>query len=161
MPAVLVDVADAVKEELKLGTFACEIFPERSYADWEMRLEDIDKTQVDVVPVGVRRTELDARQTLLYLCDVDVGVRRRFSGDDTDDYTGRVELSEVDTLVLLVEQLHEYMTDADNNGRRLTEYTSAVWQECDIRSSFVRDHLREMRQFTGIIRVSYEVSKSQ
>ena len=160
MGAVLVDVAEAVKDELALGTHLFAIEPERSYADWDMRLEDLDTVRVDVVPVGVRETRLEARGELVYLCDVDIGVRKRFGADDHDDPTGRIELSEIDDLIQLVEQLHEYMVDADNNGRRLTNYAAAAWQECSIRASYIREHLREMQQFTGILRVTYDAAKA-
>lgn len=160
MGAVLVDVCEAVKDELELGSFVFAIEPERSYADWDEKLEDLDDLRVDVVPVGVRLTQLDARGELIYQCEIDVGVRKRFSADDHDDATGRIERSEIDDLVLLVEQMHEYFVDADNNGRRLTNYAAAVWQECSIRASYVREHLRELQQFTGIIRVTYEATKA-
>jgi hypothetical protein len=161
MASVLVTVAEAVKDELALGSFVRTIAPERSYADWDEELTDAGLLHVDVVPVRVADTQLAARGELQYSCEVDIGVRYRFSQEEREQYSGRVSVAEVDALVDLVEQFHEYFTDADNAGRRLSTYTAATWQATDIRASYSRDMLRTLGQFTGVVRVTYEVCVSQ
>ncbi len=155
MGAVLVDVAEAVKAELETGSFTLAITPERSYADWEDELEsdEAGRIRCDVVPVQIARSELDARGELVYMAETDIGIRRRFDNDAASWTHGRVQLGDVDQLCQLVEQIHEFF--AENNGRRLSTLTGATWEASEIRASYVRDHLREWRQFTGIVRVTY------
>ena len=161
MASVLVQVADAIRHELTLGTsFVLAIDPQRSYADWDEELTEEAVLRVDVVPVRVATSELDARGQLNYGCEVDIGIRYRFPQEERQQLNGRVAVGAVDNLVELVEQIHEYFVDEDNSGRRLAQYTSAVWQSTDIRASYVRDMLRQLGQFVGIVRVTYEAQKA-
>lgn len=155
MAAVLVDVADAVKDELASITgLVLAIDPERSYADWDEQLEDLSTLRVDVVPVNVGETELDSRGESRFLCHVDIGVRYRFAPEERES-TGRITVSEIDDLLLLLQQFHDHFVN-NGEGRRLTSYTAAAWTETNVRTWYVREHLREMGQYTGIVRVTYE-----
>jgi hypothetical protein len=158
MAAVLIEVADGVTAELltalNADTFSEVTFvPERSYADWDEDLSDLDCLHVDVVPVAYEDTSLDARESVGYVCSVDVVIRKKFSQKyRTQD--GKIDKSEVDSLVLLVEEIHEYLCKI-----RLTDYTEAVWRETVIRSAYSREHLRMMSMFFGVVRVSFDVSE--
>ena len=155
MSAVLVDVATAITAELAAASLGQTFVPARSYADWDEQLEDAGTLHVDVVPVNYDESALDSRESIGYVVSCDVGIRKRFGTDDQEVSTGRIELAEIDDLVLLVEAIHEFFIE-----RRLAGYESAVWRETKIRSAYIRKHLREYRQFTGMIRVSYDVSKA-
>lgn len=161
MTAVLVSIADAIKDEINSMTgLIREVTAERSYADWDLPLDDFDQLQVDVVPVNTAETELDARGQTRYLCRTYIGVRYRFRPEDRVAASGRIDLEQIDELIELLEQFHDEFIK-EGNGRRLTSYTTAVWQETSIRTWYIREHLREHGQFTGIIETSYEVTKEQ
>ena len=152
MASVLVQIADAIITELQAGTFTRDINPIRSYAEWSMELEDADTLHVDVVPVTMA-TELGDRNSLQYLCEVDVGIRQRFSQAGTDERDGRILNTAIDPLVELAEQIGELLSDPAE--RRLTDYTTATWEATNVLAPYYRDHLREMRQFTSVVRLTY------
>jgi hypothetical protein len=164
MPAVAVSVADAVVKQIESATLSQQVTPRRSYADWELDLSksdllehrEADKLHVDVVAqMTEQRVELAARGgRLKYIIPVDIGVRRKFGADKQNDDTGRIDIAEVDALMLLVQELYELFMP-----QRLTEFPFAVWDGENggtrILAAPVRDHLRKMRQFTGLIRVVF------
>jgi len=158
--AVLVKVADGVTAEinaaLEAGEFeGLQFTAERSYADWkDDELEDLDCLHVDVVPVRYDNTDLDSRGSVGYVCSVDIGVRKKF-GQGDNSQSGRIRKEEVDRLVLLVEQLHEHFCKD-----LLSTFEDATWRDTKIPTTFSRRHLRDARLFLGVIRVSFDVSKS-
>lgn len=154
--AVAVAVAKAVTSQIDAATLSLAFTPERSYADWELALEDADELHVDVVVVTTElATELSSRGRMKYTVPIDIGVRKRFVTAQQDDDTGRVELAEVDALMLLVEEIHELFASVS-----LTDYTEATWQETKTLVAPLNKHLRENRQFTGIVRVTFRVDKA-
>lgn len=160
MAAVLVEIAEAVKSELAtafaastFGASYSAIVPKRSYADWDDELKDIGAIKVDVVPVAYDESSLNTHKSIGYVTSVDIGIRKRF-GTGNQQSTGELVLSDVDALVLLVENVSEFFTP-----RRLTAYEYASWRETRIRAIYVREHLRQCRQFTGVIRVSFDSTK--
>lgn len=160
MAAVIVDVAEAVKEEIKLvSPISRAITPKRLYVDFDVPLEEIGQLRVDVMPKNVSRTELYARGITHYEASVTIGVRYRF-GPERRTAFGEVESSEIDNLILLVQQLHDYFVD-EGNGRRLSTYTVAVWRETELLYWFDPKHLREHSQFTGLLSVGYDVGVAQ
>lgn len=158
MAAVLIEVADALTAELRSavedGEFAGLHFdPERSYADWDEELADLDCLHVDIVPATYDETDLDTRGSVGYVVSVDVVIRKKFSQEKRQQ-NGKIDPEEIDRLVLFVEEIHEYLCKI-----RLTGYEDASWKEAMIRSAYSREHLRTMGMFLGVIRVSFDVSK--
>ena len=154
--SLLIALADLVTASLNEAQFGVDGFvAERNYADWEDTLKDLDQLHIDVVPVGHPASELATRGSTAYVCRIDIGIRKRFGEADQDTSTGRVGMEAVDKLVLLVERIHEHFAHSDN--RRLSDTIDAAWNDTTIRSSWDRPHLREHRQFTGIIRLGYRV----
>lgn len=158
MAAVLIEVSDAVTAELQTAVDANEFaglqfVPERSYADWEEDLADLDCLHVDVVPVNYDATALDSRESVGYVCSVDVVIRQKF-GQTKRLQSGKIDPEEIDALVLFVEKVHEYLCKL-----RLTDYDEAIWRETTIRSAYSREHLRTLGMFLGVIRVSFDVSE--
>lgn len=169
--AVLVTVAKAVTSRIAAavaeGEFGTAVFtPERTYADWDLELTNIDaldlrdsdKLHVDVVSHTTQQaTQLSSRGTIQYTVPVDIAVRRKFGTDKTSDDTGRVAVEEIDKLMLLVQQLHVLFTAQ----RLVQDFEHAVWDNAaggtNIVAAPVRQHLRELRQFTGIIRIFFRV----
>jgi hypothetical protein len=88
-----------------------------------------------------------------YQCDIDIGIRKRFEFDDQEN-TGRLKTSEIDPLVLLVEQMHELFC-----GEHRVLADDIHWRQTDIRATYIAEHLRLHRQFTGIIRIRFDAHK--
>jgi hypothetical protein len=126
----------------------------RSYATWDQELKDQDVLHVDVVPVFDPKTELETRGDLKYTLAYDIGVRQRFGADKQDQTNGGILTAAIDPLVSFVEAINDYFS-AD----RFTD-TAITWSETEFRAAYVRDQLREMRQFTGIVRLTFEATKS-
>ena len=156
--AVMIETADAIVAAMIDAPAATweltDLQPERSYADWDEKLEDLDELRIDVVPSGIE-SQLEHRGQLAYRVSTDIGVRQRFGQVSQDINTGRIQLATVDRLALLTEQIHEYFTTD-----RLTDYLAAVWISTEYRVPFLREHLRELRQFTAIIRIVHDVTKT-
>ncbi len=153
--AVAVELAKAVTAQLAAATLSQKFAPERSYAEWDVDLKDEDQLHVDVVAVTTEQTaDLSSHSTLKYVVPVDIGVRKKFGPDKQNDDTGRIQIESIDELVLLVQEIHELFTP-----KRLTQFEAGVWQETKIVVCPATKHLREMRQFTGIVRVTFRVDK--
>ncbi len=149
--ATLVDVAEAVKravEERDFGELLVAV--ERSYADWDMELESNATARVDVVPVGFDVDQETRAGRLKLNCTVDVGLRKRL---DSQESSGRVKVSEVDGLMLTLQEMAESFipgNPADFAGR-LPTLPEAVWQNTEIRTAYGgTETIHEMRQYTGI-----------
>ena len=156
MAAVSVSIAEAVKAMLASAAISQAIAPERSYADWELALDGGDALHIDVVAVTTeQKIELSSRGTNRFLVPVDIAVRKRLGPDKQDDDTGRIKVDEVDALCLLVEEIHELFAP-----HRLTDFDTGIWQENKILVCPLLAHLKTMRQFTGIVRVTFRVDKA-
>lgn len=160
--AVAVSVAKAVEAHITAAVAADAFHQsftlERSYADWDLELKEAEGLRVDVALVTTKHmAELAARGgKLAYTVPVDVAVRRRFGRDNQNDDTGRVLVSKVDELMLLVEQLHEQFTQ-----QRLTDPLTSVWKEDPkILVAPSVKHLRDMKMFYGLVRLAFRTDKA-
>jgi hypothetical protein len=157
--ALLVQVADDVTtalNEAAEGTFSREFSAERSYADWELPLEDSgstdDRVLVDVTPVPPLPTELLTRGHIAYEPAVDVIIRVHL-GPERRQANGKFELRELDELVLFTQQIAEFFTVG-------TLTCGARWKETEIRRAFVPKHLHDNHQFTSIVRVTFDIDNA-
>ncbi len=92
--AVAVSVANAVVSYLEAAGTTTAIEPERSYADWELALEDAETLHVDVAVVTSElKVDLIAQKMMRFTVPVDVAIRKRFGTDKQDDDTGRIDLA--------------------------------------------------------------------
>lgn len=154
----LVDVADAITGAMnEYELWSLDFDAERSYADWAMELKDLDTLHVDVVPSPSIDGEIEDRRHAKLTVGFDVGIRKRFGTDDQDGDTGRIERESIDELVNLVQEIWLWLI---MQNYRVTDAGTAVWKESRIVSGFSRRDLRKNRQFSGIIRTSYEVERS-
>lgn len=158
-PAVIVRIADGITAELASaldgGVFEGLLFkPKRGYADWkDEELSELKCLNVDVVPVVHSKSEHDDRGSTLYACEVDIAVRQKFDGDDLTS-CGRVQTEKIDRLVRFIEEIHEHFCDET----ALPTFEDAKWVDTKIRMTYSRKHLREMKLFFGVVRVTYETS---
>ncbi len=160
MSATTKDIAEAVRLQLYSGAFAMSIEPVRSYADWTRPIESDELSEdgpvlVDVVAVTTDQSAEPLTDTSLALgVSVDIAVRRKFGTESLDDETGAVEIEKVDALVELVEQIYTlFALDA------LSTLADVTWKETKIMvNPLIR--LLKMKQFTGVVRISFQASKS-
>lgn len=157
MAVELADVVEALRQQLEdnVANFSVQFTPERNYADWEVKLEELDRLRVDVVLHSTEiETELAVNGYIKYEVPIEIAVRKRFGKGETES-SGRINIEEIDRLVLLVTQIHEFLCKD-----RLDDYEDAVWVETNIRAAYTPRHLRGFRQFTGIVRTKYNVTKA-
>lgn len=161
--AILVQVADAVVELLNGATFSQPIEARRRYPDIKKQLPELGTLRVDVVGTSHPASELGTRNSTQYECRVTIVIRKRFAESDeqSEGEDGRPISNEaVDALVLLVEEIHEYLCQEGGN-RRLTNDLSldATWDSTTIQNTYIDQHLQDWGQFTGILRAVYTARK--
>jgi len=153
--AVLVAAAEAVKTAFNGHVFSVTpLVAERSYADWDLALEDAGTLRADIVQAGYAKIEMATRGEIRYEPFVDVGIRKRF-GEGDQAANGRIDVADIDALVLLVEEVNEFFL-----GEILSDSRGSAWKACAIRANPVTKHLRELRQFTGILRLTFDSLKA-
>ena len=169
--SVIVSIADAITTSLEQGRddgdLGDEYFiPRRSYADWDEELAKLQDLHVDVVAVTNEvTTDLDSRLKVVYVVPVDIGIRKRFKKNEQDPDTREIDKEANDALIQLTEQTLEYFLPQDNLKRpsnqpgRLPGLDCAAWVGAKIRTAGNRIHLRDWRQFTSIVRVTFRATQ--
>ena len=156
--SILIDIAEAVKDEINSAGFGRDFKAERSYADWDVKLEDVDVLRVDVVPVRCDPRQA-SRGLIEYECAVDIGIRKRFGSSTTETATGRIQQDRIDELMELSQRISDYFLPSQavsgQDGHPLTDVPEACWLQTENRAAFVPKHIREARQFTSIFRVTF------
>lgn len=157
--AVSIKVADAVVDELNGHDFGVAFTAERSYADWDEKLEDLGTLHVDVVPVGGVQMDLESVSSVDFKCPFYIVIRKRFGSSDADG-DGDLSLASIDALVDLTQAIALFFMPMQpgKTGRELQDYQDAVWEKSEIESLYMRNHLRHNDQYTGIVRTTYRVS---
>lgn len=154
--ALAIQVADEVVTELLAASLSQSVTPVRSYADWTLELKNAASLRVDVVPVANEvKIEADCRDGVEYDIAIDIAVRKKFSQDDRDEDTGDIQNSSVDPLTFYVEEIAENFV-----LNRFADLEVATWQGTKIEALFIPQHLRELSQFTGIVRLSFQASRT-
>jgi len=156
MPSALVQVADAVTAAIAGHDFGIKFECERSYPNWDLKLEEAGCLRVDVVPVRHISSTPAGRggpdvNPINYRCAVDIGVRKKFGFSDQRATDGRTVIAEIDRLVELVEQIHGFISA----WQQRNILSNIKWGETDIRASYVGDHLKDWPQFTGLIGLTF------
>ena len=161
--AVIVEVAQALVVELTGAGLSQSFTPELSYADWSYELPDLGTLHVDIVPADTL-ADIDVEAAGEFAVTVDVLIRQRFAIADQESSTGRIATADINALMLLVEEVwRKLRPDPGASTGRLTTPggLSAVWDPDPRRTRFVqhfvRQHLRQLGQFTGWLRFGYLV----
>lgn len=159
MPTIAADGALTTACELVLRAikgnqagFGIEFTAERSYADWKLELEELNELRVDVVPAAITSVPA-SRATLLHEVGIDIGVRKRFGMEDSEATTGRIDLEEKDRLSKFVLDIHKFLS---SHAQRQIG-TNVTWKSTELRAVYLAEHLKQYRQFTGIMRATYSV----
>ena len=169
MSAIPILLADALTTVINTAQAANELgslsfTAVRSYPDWDDDFKDLKALEVDVVPVTSAGdlVELDSDNTINSEPAVDVCIRKRFEpGDRTTSGTkdGRLKKTAVDPMVLLVEKIHELLSEDRFTAVTLTGPLYANWLEATVRTYCDYARLRQ-GVFLGVVRVRYNVSKA-
>lgn len=161
MSAVEVDIADAVAAVLNLRDFGVEFTAEFNEADPTVPLEKLNELRVDIVP-WMPDVEPEDRGEVKYSVQIDVLIRKRFNKSHLESATGRVSRTETSALRKLRQDITEFFMPSapDNSGTVLTAVPTARWQDTKVMSGLVRGHLKQHHQFTGWIRLTFDISKA-
>lgn len=151
MTALLVQLADAVTERINSEDWSLDFLAKRSYADWELKLDQATELLVDVVPVSRKKLPIENRSLRDHQAVVHVGIRKKFPAETQDMATGRVEAAEVDTLIELAEDLETHFDHED----RLSRLPEAALVSSRLLGDYDRDLLYENRQFVSVLELTF------
>ena len=157
--AIPVEVAKAIALEIDNHTFTLNPEVHRRYMqEKDLLLKNNDDLRIDV-QVGDCTTHIITRAETKYLCRTDIAVRKRFVQAEEVAETGEIDTDEIDRLILLVQQIHDFFSrnSEDGSGRRLATFNDAAFESVEFTPLYFPAHLREHRQFTGIVVVEYGV----
>ena len=141
MPTIA-DIAEAVKDELNDGSFSQDFTAERKYLP-AFELKDMTTLHVTVVPKG-RELETIARGAAQEDVQIDVAVQKKLG--DVDG-----EADEIDALTALVGEIGDFF------ARRRLASVKAIWGRTENVPVYDPEHLREMRQFTSVLTLTFRV----
>lgn len=176
MTAILVSVAEAIREELASVSLSEAFTLIRSYADWEAELDDFDvRMRLDVVPVECQ-TVMITRAKHEYQCVVSVLLRKRLADADRLTASGRIDNDVIDRLIEDLQTVAEYFSPSQPTltGRKLTSVPEARWLEestaggdggdgakrrSGITAPFSRRMLSSHNQYSGWITLVYGVPR--
>jgi len=147
------------------GVFSVAIQTTRAY-DTDLQLEDTSIISVLVVPMLWRRRK-ESNGTWTRDTRIEILIRKRFAGDYTT--------VDLDPYFELCENIDDYLADTANqvlspiitpSGTSLGEYIEP--DETDVDRDIVKQlgvhwvpkHLLQYRQFTGVVRVAYQVPQA-
>jgi hypothetical protein len=135
---MIADLAQAVTDALNGEKFSTEFTAERvAVPDFE--LADMQALRVTVVPREIESSALDrARDS--HEVKVDVAIQKKVASLSND---------EIDPLLSLVREIAAFLNRKNMNN--------AVWRKTENKPVYSPEHLREMRQFTSVLTVTYEV----
>ncbi len=157
MASVLIQVGEALVDTLNAMNWSGITFEARlSFAnvdDEELTDADDEAVQIDViVPEEFDDVAIDTKATVVRQATFDVVIRRKFRTQDNDAATGEIDLDQVKELIELGEQLSLAAT-----FERMSDAANAAWINSDHNPIYRRDHLRQLRQFTGVVAITFEI----
>ena len=142
--AVLDQIADAVCSDLNDGTFSQSFTATRLYLP-NFKLQEMDDLHVTVVPRSIT-SDLSARSNTRFDCVVDIAVQKKVDPTDVQH--------DCDELTVLVREIATYF-----RRRRLTAYQTANWLGDSNDPVYIPEHLDQMHQFTGVLKLTYVVAE--
>ena len=143
--SIMSDLVDAIAAELDAApeTFS-QAFAAETLTDPERELEELQELRVDVLK-GSKVTEAISRSVLQGDYTIEIVVRQKADGDPD-------EL--VRDLESLVEQIDQFFSLPP---RRLTAYPAAAWKQSKLVYCYSVKMVRQRRQFTGLLQLTYTV----
>ena len=135
----IVDIADAVVEELNGESFSQAFTAVRAYVP-RYEVKDLKDLTVTVIP-GPLAIEGATRGSEKYDYTIMVGIQKKVD-DDTP--------ASVDPLMDLVEEIADFLT-----GRRLTSVPAARWEGTGNDEPFIPEMMDQLRVFTSFVTIGY------
>lgn len=142
MPAKIIEIAEAVKDELNAGSFSQSFTAERLYEP-QFELPEMKTLRVSVVPKGVTLAPATRSSDFVDYA-IDVAVQKKIADD-----------SETDELMTLVQEIVDFFS-----RRVLSGATGASWVKTENNPVWDPTHMRELRQFTSLITVTYRMLRT-
>lgn len=137
--ALLTEVADAVAAKITGANLAPGLVAERILLP-VFELKDMKTLKVSVVPKA-RKIIQEARNANTDEVQIDIGVQKKISDD-----------SELDGLLKLVEDIAALF-----KAERLEGYKRAICIKVENEPVYDHEHLRQLRQFTSVITLTFKV----
>jgi hypothetical protein len=138
MPATILDIADAVVDQLNGTTFSQPVTAVRHYQP-NFELAEMTELKVSVVPRSVSSKTLDrSRHNFDY--QIDVAVQQK-----TD-----MTQAALDGLMDLVEEIADHL-----RTQPLAGYPDARCVEVKNEPVYALEHLEELRQFTSVLTLTF------
>ena len=141
--AVITDIAEAVVAELNAASFSQSFTAARAYSP-EFELPDMETLRVTVVPTGIT-TQPGSRSHRQHDYTVDVAVQKKLQSADND---------EIDALMTLAEEVGDHF-----RFQRLPSFPNEMWLKTENDPVYASEHIRELRQFTSILTVTFRVAR--
>lgn len=158
-PVVTVEIAKAVLDLVQSATWTGNPVIERSYGLWDLDLQDGDfevsahERRIDIVAHRTEvESELSARPRLKFEVPIDIAIRQKLNQPEQDIATGKLNTEDIDALMGEVQRLQLLFIERDD--KRLPGFDGASWQSAKVIAA-PHQHLRDLRQFTGIVRVIF------
>jgi hypothetical protein len=140
MPATILDLADAVVEQLNTTPFSQPLVAVRHYQPL-FELSEMAELRVSVVPRSVASKALD-RGRDDFDFKIDVAVQRKVEPSKEN----------LDALMELVEEIADHL-----RSHRLVSFPQARCIEVANEPVYAMEHLEEFRQFTSVLTLTYRV----
>ena len=138
MPAVIVQITDAIVADLNDQDFSLEFTAERTYLP-RYKTEELEQVRVSVVPkddVGQRASRAQWQQDY----KIDLAIQQKL-GDD--------EQAQMDALILLGQELADYFKEQNLAGNL------AVLTECGYAPLFEPEHLEKHKTLTTVLNLTF------
>ena len=136
---MIADIAQAVTDALNAESFSMVFTAERKAAPM-VKLSEMDSLHVMVVPREVESAALD-RTRDSHEVKIDVAIQKRVASLENDA---------IDPLMALVREIADFL-----NRRNLSD---GLWKKTENKPVYSPEHLREMRQFTSVLTLTYQVT---
>ena len=136
--SVLVQIADAVKDELNGQAFSLPFEAERMYRPL-FELPEMKELHVTVVPAGIEM-QASGRSLVQHDYAIDVAVQKKFTKDGP---------TELDPLMGLVEEIIDFFRMRRPAGQ------DAVCVRAANEPVYSQDHMEQFRQFTSVITLTF------
>jgi|GEM_PF-3019694 len=137
----IIDIAAAVATELNSQIFSQAFVAQRVY--WTtQRLELLTGMRVVIVPAAYERQQLSRSGKEQKDFTIDVAIQKKVANT----------LTEMDLLMDLVEEIHDYLNDAE-----LIAYPTARIIEVANDPIYSEDHVKQFKVFTSLLVCSYRV----
>ena len=138
---VITDIADAVAAEIN-GLDTPSLGAVRSTKVPEFALADMKTLHVTVVPKGWD-SQLATRSSAQFEYQIDIAIQKKWlTGDNV----------ELDALLALVERIADHF-----RAKRLATLPTAMWVKAENTPLYSPEHMKDLRQFTSVLTLTFQV----